>query len=98
ATGRPPPPRVTLTMNPSSRLDDYHAAASGGLRIAFVLWNGALGGAENFTAELAGSLRRRGVEASVVFVGNGERLADRLAELDVPWRGPGPAAGTHRVR
>lgn len=48
-------------------------------RLAFVLWNGNLGGAERLTMELCLAIQRLGLaEASVVFVEQGHWLATQL--------------------
>lgn len=54
------------------------------LRLALVLWGGYIGGAESFTADLAGELRRQNAEVAVVFVLDGEPLARRLDSEGVP--------------
>jgi glycosyltransferase involved in cell wall biosynthesis len=60
-------------------------AAEQVMQIAFVLWNGNLGGAETFSCYLAAELRLLGVDARVVFVQGSDPLAARLGELSVPW-------------
>ena len=55
------------------------------MQIAFVLWNGHLGGAETFSSYLAAEMREHGVDARVVFVQGGDPLAARLDDLSVPW-------------
>jgi glycosyltransferase involved in cell wall biosynthesis len=55
------------------------------MRLAFVLWQGQLGGAENFTANLAASMRARGIEAVLSFVADPNPLARRLSGLGVPY-------------
>ena len=55
------------------------------MQIAFVLWSGNLGGAETFSSYLAAELRKRGVDARIVFVRGGDPLVSRLSELSVPW-------------
>jgi glycosyltransferase involved in cell wall biosynthesis len=62
-------------------MEASHAA---GREVALVLWHGKLGGTETFTTELAGALRRRGVDARIVFVGGSDRLAGRVVELGIP--------------
>jgi len=69
------------------------ASAAAGAQVALVLWSGRLGGGETFTTELAGALRRRDVDARIVFVGTSERLAGRLLELGVPSASLGLARG-----
>jgi glycosyltransferase involved in cell wall biosynthesis len=87
-------------MNSSSRTVGRREEAGGtspaaGAKVALVLWSGRLGGTETFTTELAGALRRGGVDARIVFVGGSDRLADRLTELGVPATGLGLARGRH---
>jgi glycosyltransferase involved in cell wall biosynthesis len=55
------------------------------MRVSVVLWDGNVGGGEKVTAELAGALRRQGVEATVVFVRDPASLAVDLERLDVPY-------------
>lgn len=55
------------------------------LRLALVLWNGIVGGAEHFTAELAHAMRSMGADARVVFVGHAQPLSGRLDMLGVPF-------------
>src|SRR3954453_8702557 len=55
------------------------------MQVALVLWDGNVGGAEIFTAELAGGLRSVGVDANVVFVRDPARLGPALDELRVPY-------------
>jgi glycosyltransferase involved in cell wall biosynthesis len=54
------------------------------MRLAIVLYDGNIGGAEKVTAELAAALREGGVEATVVFVRDPGALAGDLDRLDVP--------------
>src|SRR4051812_13453571 len=63
-------------------------------RFAFVLWSGRLGGAETFTAALAAALRRKGDEATVVFVGDADRLGERLDQANVPHVSLGAPRGS----
>ena len=55
------------------------------LRLALVLWSGAIGGAETFFAALAAALRAIGVDAHVVVITRAEPLADRLRREDIPF-------------
>jgi hypothetical protein len=55
------------------------------MQIALVLWNGATGGAETFTASLCKELRSGGVDAGVVFVTTPHPLAARLDEDGIPY-------------
>jgi glycosyltransferase involved in cell wall biosynthesis len=56
-----------------------------GLRLAFVLWSGGIGGAETFVAALVGVLRASGVDASVVILRHAEPLAERLRQGGIPF-------------
>jgi glycosyltransferase involved in cell wall biosynthesis len=55
------------------------------LRLAFVLWNGKIGGAETFAVALTRALRGLGVDARVVFVESGEPLAREFLEAGIPF-------------
>jgi glycosyltransferase involved in cell wall biosynthesis len=87
-------------MSSSSRTTGRREAARGsssaaGVKVALVLWSSRLGGTETFTTELAGALRRGGVDARIVFVGNIGRLSERLKELEVPATCLGLTRGRH---
>lgn len=60
----------------STPRDGYSNAK--GLELALVLWNGNVGGAEALKATLAREWRRRGIEATVVFVTSGAPLEKQL--------------------
>lgn len=66
--------------------------------VAFVLWSGALGGAQSLTAELASSLRRLGLRVSVVFVTHPDPLSQHLESLDVPSAALGLSRGRAVLR
>jgi rhamnosyl/mannosyltransferase len=68
------------------------------LRLALVLWKGDIGGAEVLSAALAEQFRRRGVEATVVFIEGPEPLGGRLDELGLPHRSVGLQRGRHVLR
>ena len=72
------------------------------LRLAFLVWDGLIGGAELFTASLAAELRSRGVESTVIFVGHADQLEDRLRRDGTPFRSlglrPGSRVLTHPRR
>ena len=55
------------------------------MRLSVILWDGNVGGAEKLTAELAGALRRQGIQATVVFVRDPKGLAADLDRNDVPY-------------
>lgn len=59
------------------------------MRIAFVLWEGRLGGGEKMTAELAGGLRAGGIDASLFFVRDAADLAIELERREIPYRNYG---------
>jgi glycosyltransferase involved in cell wall biosynthesis len=73
------------------------------LRLALVLWNGAIGGAENFFGDLAGAMQNLGADPSVVFVEGGLTLSARLDRAGVPHaslgfkRGRGVLAAPRRL-
>ncbi len=62
------------------------------MRLALVLWNGDLGGAETFSGALARQLRADGVDAGILFVGRPEPLASELGGV------PHSTLGLHRGR
>ena len=55
------------------------------LRIALVLWNGKVGGAETFSVALARALRASGIDARLLIVMDAEPLAQRSREAGVPF-------------
>jgi glycosyltransferase involved in cell wall biosynthesis len=63
------------------------------LRLALVLWNGNIGGAETFTAALARAFRDADIEARVVIVTHAEPLAQRLLETGIPFEALGLRRG-----
>ncbi|HEU0317070.1 MAG TPA: glycosyltransferase family 4 protein [Solirubrobacteraceae bacterium] len=71
-------------------------------RLAFLVWDGLIGGAELFTVALAAELRSRGVESTVIFVGHADQLEDRLRRDGTPFRSlglrPGSRVLTHPRR
>ncbi len=68
-------------------------AGATGARLAIVLWNGNLGGAEAVKAMIAREWRANGVDASVVFVTDGAPLAERLDRDRTPHRSVGLSRG-----
>lgn len=68
------------------------------MRLALVLWKGDIGGAEVLSVSLAEQFRRRGVEATVVFIEGPEPLGGRLDELGLPYRSIGLQRGRHVLR
>jgi glycosyltransferase involved in cell wall biosynthesis len=68
-------------------------------RLAFVLWNGNLGGAEVFSVGLARQMRELGREVTLVFIENPYPLATRLLGDDpVPYRSLGFDHGSDILR
>lgn len=63
-----------------------------------VLWSGDVGGAEVLTVNLAEQMRRLGVDASIVLLGDPEPLCGRLAAAGIPWRSLGFARGRDVLR
>lgn len=55
------------------------------MRIALVLWNGQLGGAERLNANLAKQMRHSGVDASILFLGNPAPLGTYLSDHAIPF-------------
>jgi glycosyltransferase involved in cell wall biosynthesis len=60
------------------------AEARRGRRLALLLWNGDVGGAEVLTVSLAAKMRQLGVDATVVFIRQPLPLATRLLDTDIP--------------
>jgi len=65
------------------------------MRLAVVLWNGNLGGAESFSVGLSRALRQEGVDVRVLFVCYSAPLADRLARGGIPWESLNLPRGRH---
>src|SRR4051794_35615277 len=64
------------------------------MKVALVLWDGNVGGAEKMTAELASALHAAGVDASILFVRDPGALAADLDRIGVPYE----SFGTKRVQ
>jgi glycosyltransferase involved in cell wall biosynthesis len=64
-------------------------------RLALVLWNGRVGGAEKFTVALASMLRAKGADARVLFVGDPYPLGERLRVDGVPYETLSLPRGRH---
>jgi glycosyltransferase involved in cell wall biosynthesis len=64
------------------------------VRLALVLWSGRYGGAERSTLSLARHLRERGVEPTIVFVGEAGPIGTRATEVGVPHVTLGIARGS----
>ncbi len=68
-------------------------ARSGRRRIAIVLWDGTIGGAETLMANLAGALEAHAVDARVLFIAQPEPLCERLHAQGISWASLGHARG-----
>jgi glycosyltransferase involved in cell wall biosynthesis len=68
------------------------------MRLALVLWDGELGGAEVMFATLASVMRRLGVGAEVVFITYAGPLAERLRTAGVPFHTWGCQRGRDILR
>jgi glycosyltransferase involved in cell wall biosynthesis len=66
--------------------------------LAVVLWSGHVGGAETLNISLAQSLRRLGLNITVVFVQEPWPLARRLSSIDIPYATVGVARGRDVLR
>ncbi len=55
-------------------------------KLALVLWNGDVGGAEVLTASLAEHMRRLGATVTIVFIGSPRPLSERLLLADIQYR------------
>jgi glycosyltransferase involved in cell wall biosynthesis len=53
------------------------------LRVLHILWGGALGGAQNFTADLAAAMQAQGAEQAILFVLDAGDLAERLDRFGI---------------
>ena len=67
-------------------------------RLALVLWNGDVGGAEVVTAALAAQMRLLGVEATILFIGAPAPLASRLERDGIPYSSLGFRRGRSVLR
>jgi glycosyltransferase involved in cell wall biosynthesis len=63
-----------------------------------VLWNGNVGGAEVFSANLADRMRRDGTEVTIVFIGETAPMDERLSAAAIPYRGLAFARGRDVLR
>jgi glycosyltransferase involved in cell wall biosynthesis len=54
------------------------------VRLAFILWDGTMGGAESLSLELARRAQELGHTATLVFIKDGDPLAERAAAYGVP--------------
>jgi glycosyltransferase involved in cell wall biosynthesis len=67
------------------------------MRIAAVLWNGNIGGAETFTAALCRTMRELGGDVGIVFVTDGKPLDAQLDADAVPHVSLGLQRGSHVI-
>jgi glycosyltransferase involved in cell wall biosynthesis len=67
-------------------------------RLALILWNGNVGGAETLSVSLAERLRQLGAEVTIVFVEQPLPLAERLRSARVPYRSLGFGRGRDVLR
>ncbi|HWY90150.1 MAG TPA: glycosyltransferase family 4 protein [Solirubrobacteraceae bacterium] len=68
-------------------------------RLALVLWNGNIGGAEVFSVALAHQMRQLGREVTIVFIQDPQPLAARLLDNEnVPYRSLGFGHGRDVLR
>lgn len=67
-------------------------------RLALVLWNGNVGGAETLSVALAERMRRFGAELTVLFVEQPLSLAVRLSAARIPYRSLGFGRGREVLR
>jgi glycosyltransferase involved in cell wall biosynthesis len=63
------------------------------VQVAFVLWTGEIGGAEILAATLADRMRRKKIDARIVFVVREGPLVDRLERASVPFSTLGVSRG-----
>jgi glycosyltransferase involved in cell wall biosynthesis len=69
-----------------------------GRRLAMVIWNGQVGGAQVMTVTLAEHMLRLGASPTIVFVGTPWPLAERLVSRAIPFRALGLARGRDVLR
>ncbi|MGI8801062.1 MAG: glycosyltransferase family 4 protein [Solirubrobacteraceae bacterium] len=67
------------------------------MTLAFVIWDGVIGGAELFTLSLVAEIRSRGVDASVIFVGHPDQLRRSLRRTGTPFDSVGLRPGSRVV-
>jgi glycosyltransferase involved in cell wall biosynthesis len=68
------------------------------VRLALVLWNGDVGGAEVLTVSLARQMRALGADARVLLIGGSGALTTRLDDSEVPYRALGFTRGREVLR
>jgi glycosyltransferase involved in cell wall biosynthesis len=67
-------------------------------KLAVVLWNGVVGGAETHSIALAEQMRRLGAAISIVFIEQPGALAGRLSDMPIPYRSLGLSRGRDVLR
>jgi glycosyltransferase involved in cell wall biosynthesis len=67
-------------------------------RLALVLWNGNVGGAETFSVSLAARMRQFGADLTVVFVERPLSMSERLSTARIPHRSLGLERGREVLR
>jgi glycosyltransferase involved in cell wall biosynthesis len=68
------------------------------LRLAAVLWDGAVGGAEVHSVNLASQMQRMGAEVTIVLIGDPQPLAGRMTAARLPFRCLGLRRGRDVLR
>jgi glycosyltransferase involved in cell wall biosynthesis len=68
------------------------------LRLAVVLWDGAVGGAEVHSVNLASQMHRMGAEVTIVLIGDSRPLDARIAAARIPFRSLGLRRGRDVLR
>lgn len=68
------------------------------LRVVHILWGGTIGGAENFTVDLAAAMQAQGAESAVVFVLDAAALEERLVLAGIPHSALGLQRGRTVLR
>lgn len=74
------------------------AVGASNRKVAIVLWNGDVGGAEVVSVSLAEWMRRLGIDATLVFIEQPMPLGARLVDSDVPYRSLGFRRGRDVLR
>ncbi len=83
-----------------SRQTSVRAAPKQGdkYKLALVLWNGDVGGAEILYAKLAECMHKLGSDATILFIGSPWPLAERLSRADIPYQSLGFGRGRDVLR
>jgi glycosyltransferase involved in cell wall biosynthesis len=76
-------------LTPKESVDVAPSRTGKRLKLAVVLWNGGVGGAETLSVSLAERLRRLGADVTIVLVEQPGPLAERLASAGIPHRSLG---------